>query len=179
MKSSLFRLLSLLVLPCTIFGQSGQVMIRLVDPLDEPEFYCIDIPGYGRNVQLEAPLMAHTLKRFGSDDEMWIMNYPAEGQIYSSATERCIEVESATSGAKLRLKKPSDSPLQRFDLTDKGTLVLKAHPELGVAVAAGKGTKAGGRSHLKRDMNLKTLSETDQVLTKWKLVTSAATWPGK
>jgi hypothetical protein len=177
MKSFLFTLLSLLVLPCSIYGQSDQVMIRLVDPLDEPEFYCIDVPGYGRNVKLEAPLMAHTLKRFGSADEMWIMNYPGEGQIYAKAYERCIEVASTTSGAQLRLKKPSDSPRQRFELTDKGTLVLAAHPELGVAVAAGKGTKAGGPSHLRRDINLKKLSEIDQALATWKLVSSAATWP--
>jgi len=150
MKSFLFRFLSLLVLPCAIYGQSDQVMLRLVAPLDEPEFYCVDIPGFGKNVQLEAPLMAHTLKRFGSADEMWIMNYPAAGQIYSSATERCIEVESAASGAKLRLKKPSDSPLQRFELTDDGTLVLMAHPKLGVAVAAGKGTQRADKEGLIR-----------------------------
>lgn len=177
MKSFLFRLLSLLVISCTIYGQSDQVMIRLLDPLDEPEFYCVDIPGFRENVQLDAPLMAHTLKRFGSADEMWIMNYPSEGQIYSPAYERCIEVESAASGAKLRLKKPSDSPLQRFELTDDGTLVLMAHPKLGVIVAAGKGTQAGGRSHLKRGMYLKTLSKTFQKLATWKLVTSAETWP--
>ena len=177
MNSLLLRFLSLLVLPCSIYAQSDEVMIRLVDPLDEPEFYCIDIPGFGKNVQLEAPLMAHTLKRFGAADEMWIMNFPNKGQIYSKPYERCIEAESATSGAKLRLKKPSDSPLQRFDLTKKGMIVLKAHPELGLAVAAGEGTKAGGRSHLRRDLSLKTVGETDQKLAKWKLVTSAATWP--
>ena len=177
MKSYLLLLLSLLVLPCIIYGQTDEVMIRLVDPLDEPEFYCIDIPGYGRNVQLEAPLMAHTLKRFGAADEMWIMNYPSEGQIYAKAYERCIEVVSANAGAQLRLRKPSDSSLQRFELTEKGSLVLSAHPELGVAVAAGKGTQAGGPSHLRRDMSLQKLSETEQALATWKLVTSAATWP--
>jgi len=83
MNSLLLRFLSLLVLPCSIYAQSDEVMIRLVDPLDEPEFYCIDIPGFGKNVQLEAPLMAHTLKRFGAADEMWIMNFPNKGQIYS------------------------------------------------------------------------------------------------
>lgn len=54
-------------------------------------------------------------------------------------------------------------------------LVLTAHPELGVAVAAGKGAPAGGRSHLRRDMNLKKLSEVDQALVTWKLITSADT----
>ena len=177
MKSLLLRFLSLLVLPCVLFAQSDPVMIRLVEPLDEPEFYCIDIPGWGRNVQLEAPLMAHTLKRFGSADEMWIMNYPAEGQIYSKAYDRCIEVTSATSDAELRLTNPSDSPLQRFELTDAGALVLVAHPELGVAVAAGKGAKAGGPSHLRRDLSVQKLSAIDPKLATWKLVTSAASWP--
>lgn len=177
MKSLLFRFLSLLVLPCVMFAQSDPVMIRLVDPLDEPEFYCIDVPGYGRNVKLEAPLMAHTLKRFGSADEMWVLNYPSEGQIYSPEYELCIEVTSASSGAELLLRKPSDSLLQRFNLTDNRTLVIVGHPELGVAVAAGKGTKAGGPSHLRRDMNLKKLSEVDPALATWKLVTSADTWP--
>ncbi|MDA0349915.1 MAG: hypothetical protein O3C43_22380 [Verrucomicrobia bacterium] len=55
-------------------------MIRLIDPLDEPEFYCVDIPGFRENVQLEAPLMAHTLKRFGSADEMFIMNHNPRGK---------------------------------------------------------------------------------------------------
>ncbi|GAB5558502.1 MAG: hypothetical protein SynsKO_01490 [Synoicihabitans sp.] len=177
MKMLWFRLLLLLAFPCALAAQSAEIMIRLVDPLDEPEFYCIDIPGYGRNVQLEAPLMAHTLKRFGAADEMWVMDYPSKGQIYSKEYELCIEVESASSGAKLRLKKPSDSPLQRFDLTKNGTLVLQDHPELGLAVAAGEGTKAGGRSHLRRDLSLQSLKTTDPKLATWKLVTSAATWP--
>ena len=178
MKSPLFRLLSLLVLPWAVYGQSDPVMIRLVNPLDEPEFYCIDIPGFGNNVRLDAPLMAHTLKRFGAADEMWVMNYPAEGQIYSPEYDLCIEVARAATGAQILLKKPSDSPLQRFELTAKGTLILKSHPEFGFAVAAGEGTKAGGRSHLRRDMDLQKLSETNSALTAWKLVTSAASWPG-
>ena len=89
-------------------------MIRLVDPLDEPEYYCVDIPGFRQNVQLKAPLMAHTLKRFGSADEMFIMDYPKEGQIYAAEYDLCIEAAGTKVGAKLLLKKPGDSPLQRF-----------------------------------------------------------------
>ncbi|MCZ6674597.1 MAG: hypothetical protein O7C75_16840 [Verrucomicrobia bacterium] len=168
---------SLLLIPCLIHGQSNPVMIRLVDPLDEPEFYCVDIPGFRQNVQLKAPLMAHTLKRFGSADEMFIFDSPNKGQIFAAEYGLCIEAASAKSGAALFLKEPSDSPLQRFTLTEEGALVLRDHPELEFAVAPGTGSKAGGPSHLRRDLSLKALSDSEAQLTTWKLVKDAATWP--
>ena len=160
-----------------IVAEPDPVMIRLVDPLDEPEFYCVDIPGFRQNVQLQAPLMAHTLKRFGSADEMWTMDYPSKGQIYASEYGLCIQAASAKQGATLLLKEPSDSSLQRFKLTKEGALVLVDHPGLGFAVAGGEGSKAGGPSHLRRDMRLGRLSDTDATLTSWKLVESADSWP--
>ena len=160
-----------------IVAEPDPVMIRLVDPLDEPEFYCVDIPGFRQNVQLQSPLMAHTLKRFGSADEMWTMDYPSKGQIYASEYGLCIQAASATPGATLLLKEPSDSPLQRYKLTKEGALVLVDHPELGFSVAGGEGSKAGGPSHLRRDMRLGRLSDTDATLTSWKLVESADSWP--
>lgn len=177
MKPLPFCLLSLLTLPWAIHAAPSSVMIRLVDPLDEPEFYCIDVPGFRQNVQLKAPLMAHTLKRFGSADEMWAMDTPAKGQIYAPEYELCIEAASAEPGASLLLKKPSDSPLQRFTLTEKGFLVLTEHPELGFAVKPGKGQKAGGPSHLKHGLSLERLAKTDPARAIWKLVKSADTWP--
>ncbi len=177
MKSILTLLTLLLLCPVSILGESSPVMIRLVDPLVEPEFYCIDIPGFRQNVQLQALLVAHTLKRFGSADEMWTMDYPPKGHIYAAEYGLCIQAASATSGAALVLKEPSDSPLQRFRFNEDGTIVLADHPELGFAVAAGKGSKAGGPSHLRRDMDLRVISETDASLTTWKLVKSAASWP--
>ena len=56
-------------------------------------------------------------------------------------------------------------------------LVLVNHPELGFAVAGGEGSNAGGPSHLRRDMRLGRLRDTDATLTSWKLVESADSWP--
>ena len=165
------------LIPLAIHGESSPVMIRLVDPLDEPEFYCVDVPGFRQNVQLKAPLMAHTLKRFGSADEMWTMDYPNKGQIYASEYGLCIEAASAESGAALMLKEPSDSPLQRFVFTEEGFILLKSHLKLGFAVAPGKGDKAGGPSHLRRDMSLMDIAKIDTALKTWKLVKSADRWP--
>ena len=156
---------------------TSSVMIRLIDPLDEPEFYCVDVPGYGQKVQLDSPLTAHTLKAFGSADEMWVLNYPAVGQIYIPAYERCIEAENAKAGASLYLKQPGESPLQRFTLTESGSIVLAEHTDLGFAVAPSEGEPTGGPSHLKRNLNLANLAETPEKLTKWKLVKDAESWP--
>ncbi|MEZ6080437.1 MAG: hypothetical protein R3C56_33635 [Pirellulaceae bacterium] len=125
---------------------TSSVMIRLIDPLDEPEFYCLDVPGYGPGVQLDNPLTAHTLKAFGSADEMWVLNYPAAGQIYVPAFKRCIEAEHAKSGASLYLKEPGDSLLQRFTMTEKGTIVLAEHTDLGFAVALEMASRRAGRA---------------------------------
>ena len=165
------------LIPLAIHGESSPVMIRLVYPLDEPEFYCVDIPGFRQNVQLKAPLMAHTLKRFGSADEMWTLNYPNKGQIYASEYGLCIEAASTVSGAALILREPSDSPLQRFVFTEEGFIVLESHLNLGFAVAPGEGDKAGGPSHLRRDMSLMDIEEIDASLKTWKLVTNADSWP--
>lgn len=155
----------------------ASVMIRLTDPLDEPEFYCLDVPGHGPKVQLDTPLTAHTMKAFGSADEMWVLNYPAAGQIYAPAYKRCIEAEHAKAGASLYLKQPGDSPLQRFALTKKGTIVLAEHTDLGFAVAPGAGEPTGGPSHLFRKLGLVNLAETPEKLTRWKLVEDAGRWP--
>ena len=167
----------LLLVPTLLFAKADPVMIRLVDPLDEPEFYCVDIPGFRQNVQLEAPLMAHTLKRFGSADEMFTLNYPEEGQIYAAEYDLCIEASGTKPGDKLMLKKPSDSHLQRFVLTEEGKLVLKDHPQIGFTVADGKGSKAGGPSHLRRDLDLQDVTQAPAKLTTWKLVKSRTSWP--
>ena len=177
MKDLVCFLALLTLFPFLVEAKSDPVMIRLVDPLDEPEFYCVDIPGFRQNVRLDAALMAHTLKRFGSADEMFIFDYPSQGQIYAAEYGLCIEAARASSGASLYLKKPNDSPLQRFELTDEGMLVLRDHPQLGFAVDGKDGTKAGGPSHLRRDLSLQNLSKLKASLYTWKLVTDAASWP--
>ena len=50
-------------------------MIQLRDPLDEPEYYCVDVPGFGRSLNLEGALTAHTCKP-NADDELFIYRSP-------------------------------------------------------------------------------------------------------
>ena len=84
----------------------------LRDPLDEPEFYCVDVAGFGNNLNLNSPLQAHTCKP-GADDELFIFNRPAPGQFYMDAYDVCLEAEEGL----LYVRACSESPNQRFVLS--------------------------------------------------------------
>ena len=90
-------------------GPSGASLVMLADPLDEPEFYCVDVAGFGANLNVNGPLQAHTCKP-GADDELFAFNRPADGQFYLVEHDRCIEAD----GASLYVRPCSESPLQRF-----------------------------------------------------------------
>ena len=88
-------------------------LIQLVDPLDEPEFYCVDVPGFRASLNLEGALTAHTCKP-GADDELFTVGHPLAGNLYMPAYDRCVEAAGATDGAELYLKPCADDSLQRF-----------------------------------------------------------------
>ena len=128
-------------------GPSGASLVMLADPLDEPEFYCVDVAGFGANLNVNGPLQAHTCKP-GADDELFAFNRPADGQLYLVEHDRCIEAD----GASLYGRPCSDSPLQRFAYGEGGTLRLGggdrclavAGGDRCLAVAGGDGEPAGG-----------------------------------
>ena len=146
-----------------------RVFIQLTDPLDEPEYYCVDVPGAGRGVRLQSALQAHTCKALATAaDELFTMNHPNEGQIYMGAYDLCVEAEGARAGSSLRLKPCSDSPLQLFALdNDLIRLGGEAKDGLCLAVAPGSGIPTGGPSHLRRGLTLEACGTIDPTLARW------------
>ena len=140
-------------------------LIQLADPLDEPEFYCIDVPGFGARLNLDAALMAHTCKP-GAADEMFAVNEPGPGNLFMPAYGRCLAADRAVGAAQLHLLECSDSALQRFTYRADGLLTL-AGTELCLAVAPEAGQPTGGPSHLRRDLSLQPCSTTEPELTRW------------
>lgn len=157
--------------------KSEGVMIRLVDTLDEPGFYCIDIPGFGESIQLDAPLQMHTLKSFGAVDVTFLMDYPESGQIYNLTYDLCFEAEQAASGVSIVLRKASDSPLQRFELTSEGYIILKDHPNLGFVAGPEEGVQIGDTKFKGRPFYLQELDSVDERSKKWLVIESEETWP--
>ncbi len=157
-------------------GQAGGAasiaagLIQLQDPLDEPEYYCVDVPGAGLSLNLQGALQAHTCKLSAAEDETFTFNYPSVGQIYMEAYELCVEADSAAAGAELRLQECADQPRQHFEYDD-GQIRLRAVGEetLCLAIAPGAGTPTGGPSHLRRDLGLQTCSEVAAALSEWEI----------
>ncbi len=140
---------------------AAESLVMLEDPLDEPEFYCVDFAGFGANLNVNSPLQAHTCKP-GADDEMFAFNRPSPGQLYLVEHDRCLEAD----GGSVYVRSCSESPLQRFAYDEVKTIRLEGE-EMCLAVAGGHGQPAGGRSHLRRDLLLASCAEVESSLSRW------------
>jgi len=145
-------------------------LIQLQNPLDEPEFYCVDVPGAGLSLNLQSALQAHTCKLTAAEDETFTFNYPSVGQIYMEAYQLCVEADSVAAGAELRLQECADQPRQRFEYRDG---LIRLHDAgagtLCLAIAPGAGTPTGGPSHLRRDLALQPCGEVEAALSEWEI----------
>ena len=144
-------------------------LIQLLDPLDEPEYYCVDVPGFGRSLNLQGALTAHTCKP-GADDEMFKWDSPAKGQIYMPAYSLCMEANGDGAGTTLGLAECSDAPLQFFRYEEDGRIRLEqgtVDGELCLTVGSEAGEPTGGPSHLRRTLSLETCSQVDESRALW------------
>lgn len=143
-------------------------LIQLLDPLDEPEYYCVDVPGFGSSLNLQGALTAHTCKP-DADDEMFQFDSPSAGQIQMPAYDLCVEASGPEPGADLILTGCSATPLQKFSFNERGQIELKngSDAALCLTVAGEPGEPTGGPSHLRRDLTLETCDLADEARTVW------------
>ena len=146
-------------------AKAEATLLQLVDALDEPEYYCVDVPGFGRSLNLQSALMAHTCKP-GADDEMFVVNRPGPGNLSMPAYDLCMEAGGTGSPVQLHLRECSDSAMQRFDFDSDGALVL-SDTGLCMAVSPEDGESTGGPSHLRRDLFMLDCAETEPALSQW------------
>ena len=90
-------------------------LLRLVDPLDDPQHYCADVTGFGDGIRLDAPLQAHTCKP-GSADQMFApSDSPAGGPVLLVKYERCLAATSIEAGTTLAVEQcDGSSPTSDF-----------------------------------------------------------------
>ena len=161
---------ALTAVPVVISTPPSAVFIRLADPLDEPEYYCLDVPGAGRGVRLDSPLQAHTCKPLAqAADELFTMDQPSGLQIYMPAYDLCVTASGLGAELVLRLQSCSDSPLQRFVHTQDGYIMPAGQDQICLAVAPGPGTPTGTPSHLRRDLLLEDCEGIEPSLAQWLL----------
>jgi hypothetical protein len=142
--------------------------IRLIDPLDEPEFYCLDLSGWGERLKLDDPLQAHTCKTRRADDQMFAIE---DGKILVGNTGRCLQLGVSSgkplAGVAILARDCSDSPLQSFTLEDNGQLSVTGSA---LCLAAGtESTDASGPSHVWRVLSAQPCDTTSPELTTWQV----------
>ena len=86
-------------------------LIQLIAPLDEPEYYCIDIRGFGFEVLLDSLLQTHTCKHTQFEDGLFSFGQPSDGQLYMEEYRVCMEAGAAEEGAPLYVGRCSDAEL--------------------------------------------------------------------
>ena len=149
---------------------AGGRFIQLEDPLDEPEYYCVDVPGAGPGVRLQAALQAHTCKPVAvAEDGLFMVNHPSDGQIYMKAYDLCVAADGPESESLLHLEPCSDAPLQSFSFASDGRIQLEGGSVAGLclAVAPGPGTPTGGPSHLRLGLNLQRCNDVGPLRSTW------------
>jgi hypothetical protein len=147
-------------------------LVQLVDPLDEPEYYCFDVTGQGKTIQLDSPAQAHTCKdpKVNPYDDQWFrMNTPALGMIRLEKHARCVEATGASEGSELLFVDcDTTEALQSWQFTKEGRISLADTPTLCWAVTEGKeGEPTGGPSHLRRDLTLEPCASVDASYATW------------
>lgn len=167
-----------LVVACGGGGQSGtasvesqstpeNVLIRLVEPLDDPGHYCIDVAGFGASVRLQSPLQAHTCKPNDNRD-MQFMFKPLTEQLYAEEYNLCMQPETPTAGSDIYLTECLSTPLQKFENRADGTIRLAegGAESFCIGVVEGEG-RVINPIHKRRGLVVHTCEGTESSLITW------------
>jgi hypothetical protein len=144
------------------------VQVRLVDPLDEPEFYCLDLSGWGDHLKLDDPLQAHTCKTRGAGDQMFSVK---DGKILVGDTGRCLTIGVSSGiplpGVAILARECGDDALQGFTLEEDGRISVTGSD---LCVAAGdESTDASGPSHVWRVLSVERCDSVAAELMTWQI----------
>ncbi|HAY46391.1 MAG TPA: hypothetical protein DCY55_08925 [Gammaproteobacteria bacterium] len=143
-------------------------LVRLVDPLDEPEFYCLDLSGWGDHLKLEDPLQAHTCKGAEPADQLFTV---IDGKITVGDTDRCLQAAVSSgeplAGVSIIARTCTDTPLQAMSLETNGQIKLG---ETNLCLAAGtESTAASGPSHIWRVLSIQNCESVDAERSIWQV----------
>lgn len=149
------------------------VYLKAFYPLDEPRFYCVDIPGHKDRVNLKSALVVHTCKEgIWHKDELFDPTELPNGTLKMSAYDLCVAASSTVDGAQLFLRPCDRSPLQTWDYQNY-RLHLKGHSDkcLSIGSDPGRLTRGGRRlpsRHMARSLALSTCSEAALQYQLWR-----------
>ena len=156
----------------TLSQADDSVEIYLLNQLDDPRGFCIDIRGHKLKAKIDKGLQAHTCYSYQgeiSPDQGFNSIELTRNQFILPYFNVCMEASSLTPSANLRLRKCDRNKLQNFEWSNKNKIQLISNRKLCLTVDQGPSKKGGGGSpvHLIRDLSLKLCSKSLNLYQVW------------
>ncbi len=151
------------------------VELRLVDEMDEPRGYCLDIAGgRGANAPLDRGMQAHTCYDYTGgllEDQAFDAALISEGQFKIVHFDICMAVSALDVGAAIELAPCDQSDVQKFSLQSDGRLSMAAKPDLCITVndTQKREGRGGTPVHVMRPVSLQPCSDDAKALQSWKM----------
>lgn len=148
----------------------------LVDELDAPKRYCLDLEGYAYTTDTSAPVIVHSCKEGFFKDGTWKVDYPQAGQIYLPEYDLCAAAESLEEGASVVLRDCADSAFSRFVFRDDGKVEVTSNADNRLCLAVGETSRPTG-NNLRRETRVASCDGTNEQYTRWILPREDAVYP--
>ena len=169
------KLLAIIVLGLFLTTPSqadNSVEIYLLNQLDDPRGFCIDIKGHKLKAQTNKGLQAHTCYSYQgkiSADQGFDSLKLTKNQFILPSFNVCMEASSLTPSTNLRLRKCDHKKLQNFEWSNKNEIRSISNRKLCLTVDQGQSKKGGGGSpvHLMRNLSLEFCSKSLNPYQAW------------
>ena len=169
------KILAIIVLGFLLINSSqadDSVEIYLLNQLDDPRGFCIDIKGHKLKAQINKGLQAHTCYSYQgeiSPDQGFNSRNLTKNQFILTSFNVCMEASSLTPSANLRLRKCDRNKLQNFEWSNENKIHLIGNRKLCLTVGQGQSKRGGGGSpvHLMRNLSLELCTESLNSYQAW------------
>ena len=100
---------------------------KLVDNMDDPLGYCLDVPGPATNIILRLPPWTHSCHPSDEPDQIFRYNLDGAGQMHFLFEEFdfCLTANAAEAGSGFSFEACGEAANQGFDVTASGLIMLR------------------------------------------------------
>jgi hypothetical protein len=176
MQKMIFLIYLFLLLPNPVWSKTMEdsVEVYLLNQLDDPRGFCIDIKGHKLKAKINKGLQAHTCYSYQgeiSPDQGFNFLKLTKNQFFLPSFNVCMETSSLTPSTNLRLGKCDHSKFQNFEWSNKNKIRLISNRKLCLTVDQGQSKKGGGGSpvHLMRNLSLELCSNSLNPYQVWSI----------
>lgn len=192
MKKQVLMVVALLATCCMSVAHAQLAEINLMQPLDEPRGWCVDLFAHLTNAMPLGGFQGHTcfldMGRGPTEDQGFeIAPIHASGQFRLAYFNKCMTLQEPRPGSYVGAESCVDEPAQQFTLQPDGRIVPRAWPQLCLTLGdrtvpgGGRLAAAGSRPPATnfdipqiRRLSFERCSAAQAKLQRWQLRTSYA-----